>query len=444
MRHIFTRNLLKRYPVITRAEGSYLFDEGDRAILDGCSGAVVVNLGHGHPEVMAALETQARRVTFVHTSLFVTDALAEASEALAGVLPPELGTIYFVNSGSEATETAIKLAHAYWRAAGRPEKHLVVARWDSYHGNTLGALSASGHRARRAPYAELLLPFPHFDAPNLYRRPQGTDPCAYGRERAERLAEALEAVGPERVAVVMVEPVVGSSLAAMPPPEGYLARLAEICRTYDVLLAVDEVMCGAGRTGRWFAFQHAGITPDLVCFGKGVSNGVTPVAGVAAHGRLVEAIRAVGGGFVHGHTFGGNPLGMAVVRAVVEVMVRERLVEAVVPRGQALRERLVGLAEEFSVIGDVRGAGLLLGVELVADPATRRPFAPEANVTGRLSDLLIEEGLALYPCPGIADGRAGDGFIVAPPYTATDEDFDRLADSFRRALKRLVPTLKAG
>lgn len=437
MKHVFTRNLAKTYPVVREARGSYLTLADGRRVFDGASGAVVTNLGHAHPDLVAEVRAQVDRAEFVHNSLFVTDELARAAEAVARHLPPELGHVYFVNSGSEATETAIKLAHTYHRLRGEPGRWRVVARWDSYHGNTLGALAASGHRGRRQPYAPLLLDFPHFRAVNTYRLEPGETAADAARRSLDDLRAVLEAVGPETVSAVLVEPVVGATLAAMAPPPGYLTGLRAICDRAGALLVFDEVMCGSGRTGRMFAFQHEAVVPDLVTLGKGLANGVVPVAGVAAHRRIVEAVRAGGGRFVHGHTYAATPLGMAVVARVVAVMERYGMLARAEALGGRVRAGLEALAREFPWIGDVRGKGALLGMEFVADPATRQPFPPAWNVTERLNDLLIEEGAVLYPCRGVADGTAGDALLVAPPYTATDDELGGFFDSFRRAARRL-------
>ncbi len=422
-------------PTAVRGEGLYLYDEGGRRYLDGCSGAVNTNIGHGVPEVLEAMRAQAETLTFAFRSQFgnrPSDALAERLGALA---PGSLRWLFLVNSGSEATELAAKMALQHWQERGRPEKTHVLSRRISYHGVTLGALSMSGHVLRRSRFEALLAKDAQVATPYCLRCPLGLAYPSCAVACADDLQARIDALGADNVAAFIAEPVVGASGAAITPPPEYYAKIRAICDANDVLFIADEVMTGMGRTGAMFAVEHYGVVPDLLVLGKGLGAGYTPVAAVVATDELMEPIRRGSGSVLYGHTLSFNPLSAATALAVLDYVENHDLVGNARERGEQLMNALKTLAARHPVLGDVRGLGLLVGLELVAD-GSLAPFPPEANVTGRLVRHAFERGLLIYPAAGALEG-AGDAVMIAPPLTIDAAEVDALVGMVDGALSAL-------
>lgn len=426
-------------PSITRGEGVWLWDTEGRRYLDGCSGAVVVNVGHGRTEVMEAIARQGRQVAFVHGGEFTSPALDDFCARLAALAPRGLDRVYPVSGGSEATETALKLARAYHRLRGRHGKWRVIARRVSYHGTTLGALSMSGHAARRAPYAPLLLDFPHLDGPDLYRDPDPHSPANTGAA----LEAAILAAGADSVAAFIAEPVVGAAGGALTPPPGHFERIREICDRYDVLFIADEVMTGVGRTGHMWGMQHSAATPDLLVAGKGLASGYAPLAAVLASARIHDLFAESDQPFVHGFTYAGHPLACAAGSAVLDIMVRERLAERAAAQGERLDTLLREVAARHPIVGDVRGRGLMRGIELVADRATKAPHPARMTVAARLGEAALRRGLCIYPGGGHLAGPSGDHALVAPPLVVDGAELGELASRLDESLGDLERELAA-
>jgi adenosylmethionine-8-amino-7-oxononanoate aminotransferase len=433
-----------RYPVVERAKGIYLYDREGRKYLDGCSGAVVCNIGYGVAEVVAAMERQARRVAFAHSTQFISEASLELAGKLAALCPGPMardGRVYLSSGGSEAVETAIKLARQYFLERGEPSRTRIVARWQSYHGSTLGALSATGNRARRRPYEPMLIDFPHMAPVYCYRCPFGKRFPECGIACADDLTRAVEEAGARSVAAFIAEPVVGATLGAVPPPDGYWQRIRDICDRYGILLIADEVMTGVGRTGAAFALDHWGVVPDMIVVGKGASAGYTPLGAVIARGFIHDAIRDGSGAFEHGFTYSANPLSAATGAAVLDVVRRRRLVARAARLGPKLGKILRRLGDRHPMVGDVRGLGLFWGMEFVRDRGTREPFDPALRVARRLGQEARERGLLLYPGTGSVDGTRGDHVIVAPPLTITEAELGRLGVLLDAALSAVEASL---
>jgi len=422
------------YPTVTEAEGVFLVDSEGRRYLDGCSGAVTAGLGHGLSEIVDVMAEQARRVAFSYRLQFRNRPAEELAALLEELAPGDVRWTFFVNSGSEALETAQKMAVQYWREAGFPHKNVVLSRRLSYHGITLGALSLSGHRYRRRLFEPLLTKNAVVEPPYCYRCPRGKTYPECNLACADDLERHIMLRGAGTIAAFAVEPVIGAAGGAIVPPSGYFQRVREICDRHDVLLIADEVMTAIGRTGAMFAMEHWGCTPDLIAVGKGMSAGYTPLAAALASDRLVQTIRAGSGAIMSGHTYSGNPLSCAVGLAVVRYVQEHRLVERAAAVGPGLEVRLRGLQARHPLVGDVRGLGLMWGLELVADRDTRTPFPAEAQTTACLVKAAQERGLLIYPALAGADVRPGDAVIIAPPLTISEAELDLLCNLLDQAL----------
>lgn len=422
--------------VIDRGDGVYLVDQAGNAYLDGGAGAAVCGLGHGHPEVANAIREQAERLTYVHLSHFASAPLMELAKALANTAPANIERASFVSGGSEANETAIKIAHQYHRARGSSSKYKVISRYVSYHGATLGVLSLSGQVARRRAFAPLMPDIAQKVAPAYcYRCPFGQSPDSCSLECADDLERVILHEGPENVSAFIAEPVSGASAPGAHPPDSYWERVREICDRYDVLLIVDEVMSGVGRTGQWWAIQHSGVEPDMITSAKGLGAGYTPIGATLLSGEICEALAHAERPFVHGFTYGGNPLSCAVAAKVLEIMGRADLVSQAQTKGDQLFARLRDALGKHPHVGDIRGRGLLLGVEFVADKTTREPFPTEANVRSRMSRACLDQGLYLYPGGGSANGSKGDHVLIAPPLVIDDAQIDELVEKLTVAVR---------
>lgn len=429
------------YPTVVRGEGVFLFDDTGKRYLDGCSGAVTAGLGHGLREIVDAMTEQAERVAFSYRLQFRNEPADQLAALLEELAPGDIRWTFFVNSGSEATETAQKMASQYWTESGRPEKNLVLSRRLSYHGITLGALSLSGHATRRRLFEPLLAHNAVVEPPHCYRCPLGKTYPACDLACADDLERHIERLGADRVAAFAAEPVIGAAGGAIVPPPDYFKRIREICDRHEVLFIADEVMTAIGRTGRMFGMDHWGVEPDLITLGKGVSAGYTPLAAALAGDRLVQTIRRGSGVIMSGHTYSGNPLSCAVGLAVVRYVLSHHLVERAAAAEAGMRERLEALQRRHTMIGDVRGLGLMWGLELVEDPATRTPFPPSARIAARLAAAAQEHGVLIYPALAGADDRPGDAVMIAPPLTSSDAELDLLCELLDTALQTVEKEL---
>ena len=438
MSHVFYREPLEQYPEIDRGEGVWLHDADGRRYLDGSGGAAVSAIGHGHPAVLAAIREQLDRCAFAHTAFFTS----EPQERLAGLLSarfPEPGSrVYFVSGGSEANEAAIKLVRQYWVARGQDRKRLFVSREQSYHGNTLGALSLSGNPGRRELFGPILHDWPKIPPCYEYRhRHDGESAAEYGRRAAGFLLDAIRRHGAENIAAFVAETIVGATLGAVTAAPGYFREIREICDRHDILLVMDEVMAGCGRSGTYFAFEQEGVVPDVVTLAKGIGGGYQPLGAAIARQALYDAIVDRFGAFAHGHTYVGHPTACAAGVAVAAVLEKEKLLDNVQRRGALMKERLRSAFEDHPHVGDVRGRGLFLGVELVVDRANKTPPSAALGLPGHLRKRAMAEGLVCYPAGGCADGHAGAHILLAPPFIYTEEDVAELVTRLDRTLDRL-------
>ncbi|MFP5378463.1 MAG: aspartate aminotransferase family protein [Vicinamibacteria bacterium] len=440
--HFFPRVPGGRLLEVARGEGIHLYDRDGRGFIDGASGAAVACLGHAHPRIVDAMARQAAAVAFTHSSVWISEPARELSAVLASWVPDPEARVYFTSGGSEAVETALKLARAYQVARGRDDRHRFLARDVAYHGATLGALAVTGLARRRAVYAPMLADVVRTTTSYCYRCPFGKRPDACALECATDVENAVERDA-AALAGVIVEPVVGASAPGVDAPPDYFRRVAEVCRRHDVLFIADEVMSGTGRTGRRLAMEHFGVWPDVVVLSKGLSGGYAPLGAVIVSGRVFDAIRhAPPGQFVHGFTFSASPLAAAVGLEVQRVIDEEELLPHVAAMGARLRDALVPLAGG-SMVGDVRGRGLLIGLDLVRDVATRAPFPPALRVAQRVFDACLEQGLIVYPCAGTLPDGTGDQILLAPPYIIRAEEVDDMAARLTRALTIAAATLPA-
>jgi adenosylmethionine-8-amino-7-oxononanoate aminotransferase len=429
---VFYRRLKHDYPTVERGEGVHLYDTEGKRYIDAAGGALVVNIGHGVRDIAQAMADQAARVAFAHGTQFTNEPLEAYAAEVAEIAPLPDARLYLVAGGSEATETAIKLARQICLARGEPERYKIVSRWGSYHGATLGALSASGRTPLRRPYAPLLLDFPHIPPCYCYRCPFGASYPACGVICADALEAEIRRQGPDTVAAFIAEPVVGATLCAAVPPPEYWPRAREICDRHGVLLIADEVMCGVGRTGRWFAVDHWNATPDILVTAKGASGGYYPLGLVLVKGEWVETLKDTGN-FVHGFTQANGVLGAAVGRAVLRYLQTHHLVQASAQKGDYLLEKLASL-RDLPAVGDVRGLGLMAGVELVAEKADKRPFPHTADVAHRVQAAAMARGVIVYYGTGLADGIDGDGVLLGPPYVVTEAQIDQVVAVLREAI----------
>jgi len=435
--NLFPRKLDGLLPVAEKGEGVWIEDADGRRYLDASGGAVVVNVGHGREEIARAVYDQILKCHYAHPTMFTTSVVEELSSALAKHTPPGLDRFYFLSGGSEAVETAIKMARQIHLASKRPERIRLISRWKSYHGLTLGALSAMGRTVFRTPFAPLLSDAVHIPPPYCLRCSYGLTYPECGIRCATALDETIQNIGAETVSAFLAETVSGGSLAAYPPPDEYFSIIRKICDRYDVLLIMDEVMCGVGRTGRWFACQHYDVIPDIITLGKGLSGGTLALSAVGVKSTHFETIRHGGGTFVHGGTFSHNPVAAAAGLAAIHILEREGLVERASQYGEHLGNKLKERLKDLSCVSDIRGIGLMWGVELVADKDTNTPFPRHEKVVERVWDTLFEKGIITYKSTGLA-GMDGDALIIAPPFIIKEEEIDFLVDTVASTLKETL------
>lgn len=439
MSHVFPRHTKAQPPVAVGGEGCYLIDASGKRYLDGSGGAAVSCLGHGDAEVTAAIKAQLDRIAFAHTGFFTSEPAEALADLLIAYAPEGIDRVYFVSGGSEATEAAIKLARQYWVEKGEPQRGRLIARKQSYHGNTIGALSAGGNEWRRAQFGPLLLDVSHIDPCYEYRlREEGESPEAYGRRAADALEAELLRVGPETVMAFMAEPVVGATAGALTPAPGYFRRIREICDKYGILLILDEVMCGMGRTGTLFASEQDDVRPDVVCIAKGLGAGYQPIGAMLCSAEIYGAIANGSGFFQHGHTYIGHPTATAAGHAVVSAILNRGLLPRVREQGDKLAAALEARFGQHPHVGDLRGRGLFRGIELVEDRTTKAPFDPSRGVAAKIKKAAFEEGLICYPMSGTIDGRSGDHVLLAPPFIIEDAQIGELTDKLSRAISAVI------
>ncbi len=423
--HVFYRNPTKFYPTAFRGEGIYIYDAEGKQYIDGSGGAVVAAIGHGVKEIEDAMREQLSKIAFTHGTHFTCESTIQLAEKLVRMSPPSLERVYFLSGGSEAVETAVKMARQYQVDRGMPLKYKVISRWTSYHGNTLGALALGGHTGRRRYYQPLIQHTPHIAPAYCYRCPFELRPESCGIECADELEKAILYEGPDSVSAFMAEPVVGATAGALVPKDGYFQKVREICDRYDVLLIVDEVMTGIGRTGRNFAVDHWSVIPDMILCAKGLGAGYYPVFCVITTDKVHKAIREGNGNFVHGHTYSQNPLACATGAAVLDYVEKHYLVAKSASLGRYMLEKLKILAGH-AVVGDVRGLGLFAGVEIVRDKKTKETFDPKLKINALIANRAFAKGLITYPGGGGADGISGDHILLAPPFVIKEDQIDKI------------------
>jgi hypothetical protein len=433
---VFRRSLEPDPPVAVASSGATIRDAAGRTYIDAAGGAIVVNVGHGRASIADLMADQVRTLAYAHGSAFTTEQLESYAAAVADVLPVDDPAIYPVSGGSEAIETALKLARVYHLARGEPDRDILISRYGSYHGNTLGALDAGGRPALRKPYEPWLGRFRHVSAAYPYRAGESAaHALADGEALAAELDATIREAGPGRVAAFLAEPVVGATLGAVVPPDDYWPAIAEVCARHGVLLIADEVMTGFGRTGRWFAVDHWDVRPDILVAAKGATSGYWPFGFAAASGRIYETVTAPGKGFVHGFTHSHSVLGATVAGEVLRILREEGLVEASADKGVRLMTLLTGALEEHPSVGEIRGRGLMVGVEFVADRATRRAFPRTARIAETVVRAAKERGVLVYMGTGNADGVDGDTILLGPPFVIDDDELQRVADVLAEAIE---------
>ncbi len=436
---VFRRSLVSDPPVAVASSGATIRDAEGRSYIDAAGGAIVVNVGHGRSSIADVMADQVRRLAYAHGSAFTTEALETYAAGVADVLPVDDPALYPVSGGSEAIETALKMARVYHLARGEPDREVLISRYGSYHGNTLGALDAGGRPALRAPYEPWLGRFRHVSAAYPYRAGEpGAHALGDGQALAAELEAAIRDAGPGRVAAFLAEPIVGATLGAVVPPDDYWPAIADVCARHGVLLIADEVMTGFGRTGRWFGLDHWGVRPDILVAAKGTTGGYWPFAFSAASGRVYDTITAPGKGFVHGFTHSHSVLGATVAGEVLRILREERLVEASADKGLRLTTLLRGALEEQLAVGEIRGRGLMIGIEFVADRSTRRPFPRAARIAESVLGAARERGVLVYMGTGNADGIDGDTILLGPPFVITDDEMQRVAEVLAESIDEVT------
>ncbi|MET3480165.1 aspartate aminotransferase family protein [Variovorax atrisoli] len=428
MTHVFHRHLRQTPPVAASSQGMFIRDAEGREYLDASGGAAVSSLGHAHPEVMAAMHAQIDRLAYAHTSFFTSEVAEQLADELIGSAPEGMSHVYLVSGGSEAVEAALKMARQYFVEIGQPQRTHFIARRQSYHGNTLGALAVGGNAWRREPFAPILVPATHVSPCYPYRE-QRTDESAeqYGQRLAAELEAAILAQGADRVIAFVAETVGGATAGVLTPVPGYFKAVRAVCDKYGVLLILDEVMCGMGRTGSLHACEQEGVVPDLMTVAKGLGGGYQPVGAVLAQRRIVDAMSRGSGFFQHGHTYLGHPMACAAALAVQQVIRRDGLVAKVREDGIAFGAMLAEALGSHPHVGDIRGRGFFWGIELVADRASKVPFDPALKVNAAIKKDAMSRGLLCYPFGGTVDGRQGDHVLLAPPFIATRQDLQEIA-----------------
>jgi adenosylmethionine-8-amino-7-oxononanoate aminotransferase len=441
--HVFYRNQNWHYPKIEYGKGIYLYGEDGKKYLDGCSGSSVANIGHGNEEVAECAAKQIRKVAFTHLSRFTTDAVEECSRKVAALTPGDLNYVYFMSGGSEAVEAAWKLSRQYFvERDKRTSKWRVVSRWPSFHGNTLGALSMTGITGRRQIYDPFIADFPKINQAYCYRCPYNSEYPKCGLACAHELEMLIKKQGPDNVMAFIAESVIGSAIPAARPPKEYFKIVREICDRHDVLLIVDEVMMGFGRTGKNFGIDHYDIVPDIITIAKGMSCGYSPLGAAVVTDKIFNTIMTEGSGyFIHGHTYGGNPLSAEIANCVLDITEREGYFQNAAVLGEYLAKKMQDLYQ-YDIVGDVRAIGLMFGIEFVADKKTKEPFDPKKAVKSVVTNACLEQGLVVYPGGGSVDGLRGDHILLAPPISITKEEVDELYSMLEAGIKKACEEIR--
>ena len=435
MTRVLHRQIGQSYPVAESGAGVLIRDADGRDYIDASGGAAVSCLGHSHPDVLAAMRAQLDSLAYAHTSFFTTQVAEELADDLVAHAPEGIGHVYFVSGGSEAMEAALKMARQFFVEIGQRERRRFIARRQSYHGNTLGALAIGGNEWRRAPFAPLLIEAHHVSAAYDYRgRQAGESAEEYGERLARELEGAIRALGPETVIAFVAETVGGATAGAITAPPGYFRRVREICDRHGILLILDEVMCGMGRTGTLHACEGEGVSPDLMAVAKGLGGGYAPIGAVLVGKRLFEAFERGSGLFQHGHTYLGHPLACAAALAVQRVIRRDDLLANVRRQGEHLARRLHECFGNDHHVGDVRGRGLFQAIELVAQRGAKEPFDPELKLHARIKREAMARGLMVYPMGGTVDGRSGDHVLLAPPFIVDEGTIDTIVERLGEAV----------
>lgn len=442
MSHIIHRSLRSTPVVAAGAQGAYIFDAQGKQYLDACGGAAVSCLGHAHPDVLAAMHRQIDQLAYAHTSFFTSDTVEQLAEHLTRTAPGDLNYAYFVSGGSEAVETALKLARQYFVEIGQPSRTKFIARQQSYHGNTLGALAVGGNEWRRRQFAPLLIDVIRVSACNEYRdRRDDETQQQYTERLLAELEQAIVDAGPDTIIGFCAETVVGATTGATPPTPGYLKGVRTLCDKYGILYIADEVMCGMGRTGTLYAFEQDDVVPDLVTIAKGLGGGYQPIGAVLASEKIVSALQAGSGLFQHGHTYICHATAASAALAVQQVIERDNLLDAVKQQGAYLQNALRDKVGELPHVGDTRGRGLFAGVELVRDKGSKTPFDPQLKLHAAIKANCMARGLMVYPMGGTIDGQHGDHILIAPPFIITPSQLDFVVDTLSTVIREETRSL---
>ncbi len=429
MSHVFPRHTKSNLPTVERGEGVYLYDKSGKQYFDGSGGAAVSCLGHGDIDVINAIKAQLDHIAYAHTSFFTSDPAEQLAEKLISHAPEGIDRVYLLSGGSEAMEAALKLARQYFVEIGQPQRKHVIARKQSYHGNTLGALATGGNEWRRAPFAPLMVETTHISPCFEYRGKRAEETTIeYGLRVANELETEILRLGEDAVFAFVAEPVVGATAGAVPAVEGYFKRIREICDQYGVLLILDEVMCGMGRTGTLFASEQEDITPDIIAIAKGLAAGYQPIGAMLCSTQIYDAIEQGSGFFQHGHTYIGHPTACAAALAVLTKLTDGGLVQNSALMGEKLQDALQQAFGQHPNVGDIRGRGLFRGIEIVEDRDTKRPFDPSRTIHKALKKATFDAGLACYPMGGTVDGKVGDHVLLAPPFILEDQHIDEIIE----------------
>jgi adenosylmethionine-8-amino-7-oxononanoate aminotransferase len=444
MNHVFHRHTRSALPTAALGDGPYVIDTEGRRYLDASGGAAVSCLGHNHPRVVQAIKDQIDQIAYAHTSFFTSEPAETLADLLIEYAPGDLDRVYFLSGGSEAVEACLKLARQYFVEIGQLERRHVIARRQSYHGNTLGALASGGNLWRRQQFEPLLIETHHIAPCYAYREQRdGESLEVYGRRAANELDAMIRSLGPESVLAFICEPVVGATSGAVPAVPGYFKRIREICDEHGVLLILDEVMCGMGRTGSLYACEQDGVAPDLMSVAKGLGAGYQPIGAMLASKRIFEAVRDGSGFFQHGHTYMGHPTACAAALAVQRTILEDKLLENVRTQGEKLSDGLHERLDEHPNVGDIRGRGLFRGIELVANRETKAPFDPNLQLHARFKAEAMARGLMCYPMGGTIDGRRGNHILLAPPFIINATHVAEIVDKLGQAIDATLPATVA-
>lgn len=432
--HVFYRRMGQHHPILQYGEGVYLYDEEGNRYLDASGGPLVTNIGHGVHEIAEAMGEQAHQAAYMHATMFTSAAIENYANALSEITPLPDAKFYFLSSGSEAVEAALKLARQIQVERGHPNRHIPISRWQSYHGTSLGALAVSGKPKMRALYRPMFKDAPHIPPPYCYRCPFGQEYPQCNLRCAHALDDEIKKQGKDSVMAFIAEPISGATLGAVTPPPEYWSLIREICDEYEIMLIADEVLSGMGRTGKWFGIEHWNITPDIITIGKGAAGGYFPLGIVATRGEYVDLIFAGAGDFAHGGTYSHHAVGAAAGLATITYIQKDDLVTQVAQKESLFRQTLETALRPLECVGDIRGKGLLWGIELVADPTTKEPFDKKIHFAQKVADEAFQRGVIIYPGSGCADGVSGDLVMLGPPFAIQQHEIEFVVNMLREAV----------